>query len=78
MQSGIPDRILAQKKDISEKTGGILARSLAEYCASVTSLPATVLYSLLIFNLAVPYSMLDLSSQTGDWTAGSCIGSVES
>lgn len=44
MQSGIPDRILAQKKDISEKTGDILARSLVEYCASVTFLTATVLY----------------------------------
>ena len=65
MQSRIPDSILAQKKDINEKTGDILVRSLVEYCASVNFLSLCCIY-LLIFNLAVPHSMLGLSSQTRD------------
>lgn len=44
MQSRIPDSILAQKKDINEKTGDILGRSLVEYCASVNFLTVIVLY----------------------------------
>ena len=49
MQSGIPDSILAQKKDISGKTGDILVRSLVEYCASVNFLIVIVLYLFIYF-----------------------------